>query len=38
MAYFPGCSGLQGLPVFDKVDVDGVGVAVVDDKDLLIPA
>ena len=33
----PGCSDIQGLPVFEKVGVDGVGIVVVEDKDVLIP-
>ena len=37
MAYRPGCSDLQGLPVFEKVGVDGVGVVVVDDKYVFVP-
>ena len=38
MECYPCCSGFQGLPVFEKVGVDGVGVIVIKDKDLLIPA
>ena len=34
----PGCSDLQGLPNFEKVGVDGVGVVVVEEKYVLIPA
>ena len=34
----PGCSDLQGLPIFEKVGVDGVGVVVVEDKNVLVPA
>ena len=34
----PGCSDIQGLPVFEKVGVDGVGVVVIEDEDVLIPA
>ena len=37
MAGCPGCSDIQGLPVFEKVGVDGVGIVVVEDKDVLIP-
>ena len=36
MACRPGCSDLQGVPVFEKVGVDGVGVLVVEDKDVLV--
>ena len=38
MACRPGCSYLQGLPVFYKLDVDGVSVVVIEYEDLLIPA
>ena len=38
MAYLPGYSDLQGLPVFEKVGPDGVGVVVIEDKDVLITA
>ena len=34
----PGCSYLQGLPVFEKVVMYVVGVVVVEDKDVLVPA
>ena len=34
----PGCSYLQGLPVFEKVCVGGFGVIVVEDKYLLVLA
>ena len=34
----PGCSDIQGLPVFEKVGVDGVGVVVIEDEDVFIPA
>ena len=34
----PGCSDLQGLSVFEKVGVDEVGVVVIEDKDVMIPA
>ena len=37
MACFTGCSYIQGLPVFEKVGVDGFGVVVVEDKDVLVP-
>ena len=32
-----GCSDLQGLPVFEKVGVDGVDVVVIEYKYVLIP-
>ena len=38
MACCPGCSDLQGLTVFEKVGLDGVGVLVAEDKDVLINA
>ena len=38
MARCPICSDLQGLSVFEKLGVDGVGVLVVEDEDLLVPA
>ena len=38
MACRSGCSDIQGLLVFEKVGVDGVGVVVIEDKDVLIPA
>ena len=38
MAYRPGCSDIQGLPIFDKVGVDGFGVVVIEDEYVLIPA
>ena len=31
-----GCSDLQGLSVLEKLSVDGVGVVVVEDKDVLV--
>ena len=34
MAHLPGCSDLQGLPVLEKLGVDGVGVIVVEDEDV----
>ena len=37
MACCTGCSDIQGLPIFEKVGLDGVGVVVIEDKDLLIP-
>ena len=33
----PGCSDIQGLSVLENLGVDGVGVEVVEDEDLLIP-
>ena len=38
VARFPGCSDLQGLPVFEMVGVDGVDVALIEDKYVLIPS
>ena len=38
MTWCPVCSAIQGLPVSDKVGVDGVYVVVLEDKDVLIPA
>ena len=38
MAYRPGCIGIQGLLIFEKVGVDGVGVVVIEDEDVSIPA
>ena len=37
MAYLPGCSDLQSLSVLEKLVMDGVGVVVVKDKDVLVP-
>ena len=37
MACFPGCSDLQILSVLEKLVVDGVGVVVVEDEDVLVP-
>ena len=37
MACCPGCSDLQGLFVLEKLGVDGVGVIVVEDEDVLVP-
>ena len=34
----PSCSDLQGLSVLGKLGVDGVGVVVVEDEDVLVPA
>ena len=36
VARFPVCGDLQGLPVLQKVGVDGVGVVVVEDKYILV--
>ena len=36
MVCITGCSDLQGLPVFEKVGVDGVGDVAVEDKDVLV--
>ena len=36
MAYCPGCSDLQVLSVLEKLGGDGVGVLVVEDKDILV--
>ena len=33
----PGCSDLRGLSVLEKLGVEGVGVVVVEDKDVLVP-
>ena len=33
-----GCSDPQGLPVLEKLCVDGIGVVVVEDKDILLYA
>ena len=37
MACRPGCSDLQGLLVLENLGVDGVGVVVVENKDVLVP-
>ena len=37
MACCPGCSDLQGLSVLEKLAVDGFGVVVVEDEDVLVP-
>ena len=37
MACCPVFSDIQGLPVSEKVGVDGVGVVVIEDEHLLIP-
>ena len=34
VARFPGFGCLQGLPVLEKLGVDGVGVVVVEDEDI----
>ena len=36
MACLPGCSDLQGLPVLENLVVDGVGIVVVEDKDIVV--
>ena len=38
MARLPGFRDLQGLPVLEKLGVDGVGVVVVEDEDILVSA
>ena len=38
MSCRPGCSDIQGLPVLKKVGTGGVGVEVIEGKDVLIPA
>ena len=38
MARLPGFSDLQGLPVLEKLGMDGVGVVVVEDEDILVSA
>ena len=38
MARCPGCSDLQGLSFLEKLGVDGVGVVVVENEDVLVPA
>ena len=38
MACSTGCSDLQGLSVLEDLDVDGVGVVVVEDENVLVPA
>ena len=38
VARFPGFSDFQGLPVIDKLGVDGVGVVVVEEKYILVSA
>ena len=37
VACCPGFSDLQGLPVLEKLGVDGVGVVVVAERDVLVP-
>ena len=34
----PGCSDIQGLLLLEKLGVDGVGVVVIEDEDVLVPA
>ena len=38
IARLPGFSDLHDLPVLEKLGVDGVGVVVVEDKDILVSA
>ena len=38
MACLPGYSDLQGLPVLENLGVNGVGVVVVEDEDILVSA
>ena len=38
VARCPVYSDIQGLPIFEKVGVDGVGVVVTKNKYILIPA
>ena len=38
MARVPGFGDLQGLPVFEQLGVNGVGVVVVEEKDILVSA
>ena len=38
MAHFPGFGDFQGLPVLQKLGVDGVGVVVVEDEYILVSA
>ena len=38
VARFSGFSDLQGLPVLERLGVDGVGVVVVEDEDILVSA
>ena len=38
MARLPGCINIQGLLVLEKLGVDGVGVVVVEDEDILVSA
>ena len=38
MARITGFSDLQGLPVLEKLGVDGVGVVDVEDEDILVSA
>ena len=37
MACLTGCSDIQGLSVIEKLVVDGVGVVVVENEDVLVP-
>ena len=38
VARFPGFGDLQGLPVLEKLGVDGVGAVVLEDEDILVSA
>ena len=38
MERLSGFGDLQGLPVLEKLGVDGVGVVVVEDEDILVSA
>ena len=38
MTFIPGLSDLQGLPVLENLGVDGVGVVVIEDEDILLSA
>ena len=38
MARLPGFSDLQGLTVLEKLGVDGIGVVVLEDEDVLVTA
>ena len=38
MARFPGFVDIQGLSVLERLGVDGVGVVVVEGKDILVSA
>ena len=38
LARFLGFGGLQGLPILQRLGVDGIGVVVVEDKYILVSA